>query len=230
MNEEIIIIASKNHPFYERLIGEKFKIFDIDEDDFYTSSEERLGKAEAIFDFTILSRIGKKDLIDLITTIFKGPIFSDLTCYAGESFMNEFSSLSGCFSSAFYQKGEKIEIYGNEDTTTALMINLFAKMKVNIIQVSSPGIGFIYPRVIGQIINEAYFSLEDELACAEDIDRAMKFGVNYPEGPLALAEKIGQEKICLLLDELFFNLKDPRYRASQLLRNKAMSINAQLFE
>lgn len=63
--------------------------------------------------------------------------------------------------------------------------------------------GFISARVVAAIINEAYFSLKEEVSTKEDIDIAMKTGTNYPYGPFEWGEKIGLENILALLSELY---------------------------
>lgn len=72
--------------------------------------------------------------------------------------------------------------------------------------------GFISARVVSAIINEAYFSLEEEISTKEDIDIAMKTGTNYPYGPFEWGDKIGLENILALLSEL--NKEHPRYQPS----------------
>jgi 3-hydroxybutyryl-CoA dehydrogenase len=62
--------------------------------------------------------------------------------------------------------------------------------------------GFITPRVISMIINEAYLSLEEGVANKEAIDTAMKLGTNYPYGPFEWANLIGIDKISALLGRL----------------------------
>lgn len=81
---------------------------------------------------------------------------------------------------------------------------------------------FHLPRILSTIINEAYYSLEDEIASADDIDRAMKYGVNYPEGPFGWSK--GKESyVVRLLDNLFEQTKSERYRASSLLRERSVN-------
>ena len=63
-------------------------------------------------------------------------------------------------------------------------------------------IGFITPRVISMIINEAFIALKEGVSTKEEIDTAMKLGTNYPYGPFEWAEKIGIEKLNRLLKEL----------------------------
>lgn len=75
--------------------------------------------------------------------------------------------------------------------------------------------GFITPRVISMIINEAYLAVEDNVSSREDIDTAMRSGVNYPYGPFEWSRLIGIEKIASLLSKLAE--KESRYMPSGLL-------------
>lgn len=63
-------------------------------------------------------------------------------------------------------------------------------------------VGFITPRIIGMIINEAFIALKEGVSTKEEIDIAMKLGTNYPYGPFEWAEKIGIEKLKSLLKKL----------------------------
>lgn len=82
--------------------------------------------------------------------------------------------------------------------------------------------GFVAPRVISMIINEAYFALEQSVSDVKDIDVALKLGTNYPMGPFEWAEKIGLAKVKMLLDTL--TLESPIYKPSALLNQKASVI------
>ena len=75
--------------------------------------------------------------------------------------------------------------------------------------------GFISPRVISMIINEAYFALEEKVSTKEEIDIAMKLGTNYPFGPFEWSKKIGLKNIAALLTEL--SLTEKRYQPASLL-------------
>jgi 3-hydroxybutyryl-CoA dehydrogenase len=63
-------------------------------------------------------------------------------------------------------------------------------------------IGFITPRVVSMIINEAFISWKEGVSTKDDIDTAMKLGTNYPYGPFEWAEKIGSKRINALLEKL----------------------------
>jgi len=75
--------------------------------------------------------------------------------------------------------------------------------------------GMIAARIISMIINEAYFALGEKVSTKEEIDIAMKLGTNYPYGPFEWSEKIGLQKIYLLLKKL--NEKERRYEIAPLL-------------
>lgn len=63
-------------------------------------------------------------------------------------------------------------------------------------------IGFITPRVVSMIINEAFISLKEGVSTREQIDIAMKLGTNYPYGPFEWSEKIGVGNVKKLLNRL----------------------------
>ena len=80
--------------------------------------------------------------------------------------------------------------------------------------------GFISPRVVSMIINEAYFTLEENVSTKEEIDVAMKLGTNYPYGPFEWGEKIGLQKVYELLALLSNN--NTRYEPAALLKKEAL--------
>ena len=84
--------------------------------------------------------------------------------------------------------------------------------------------GFVTPRVICMIINEAFFALEEELSSKEEIDTAMKLGTAYPYGPFEWGKKIGLSNIVALLKRL--NIENQRYEPAPLLIKEALSGNS----
>ncbi|HMK17870.1 MAG TPA: 3-hydroxyacyl-CoA dehydrogenase family protein [Chitinophagaceae bacterium] len=79
--------------------------------------------------------------------------------------------------------------------------------------------GFISPRVVSMIINEAYFTLEENVSTKGEIDVAMKLGTNYPYGPFEWSEKIVLKNIAALLTEL--SITEKRYQPASLLLKEA---------
>ena len=76
----------------------------------------------------------------------------------------------------------------------------------------------IFMRVLSMLINEAVDALYFSIASREDLDLAMKKGVNYPKGLLQWCDEIGAEKILHLLNELNEEYAEDRYRPSVLLK------------
>ena len=79
--------------------------------------------------------------------------------------------------------------------------------------------GFIVNRIEIPMINEAIGVLADGVASAEDIDTAMKLGVNHPMGPIELADLIGLDICLAVMETLYQDTKDSKYRPHPLLRN-----------
>ena len=78
--------------------------------------------------------------------------------------------------------------------------------------------GFVVNRILIPMINEASFILQEGIASAEDIDTAMKYGANHPMGPLALGDLIGLDVCLAIMDVLYNETGDNKYRASNILR------------
>ncbi|HHV26515.1 3-hydroxybutyryl-CoA dehydrogenase [Anaerosalibacter bizertensis] len=78
--------------------------------------------------------------------------------------------------------------------------------------------GFVVNRILIPMINEAVGILGDGVAKAEDIDQAMQLGANHPIGPLALGDLIGLDVCLAIMDVLYTEFGDSKYRAHPLLR------------
>ena len=78
--------------------------------------------------------------------------------------------------------------------------------------------GFVVNRILIPLVNEGIGILADGVASAEEIDEAMKLGANHPMGPLALGDLIGLD-VCLAIMEVLYNeYGDSKYRPHPLLR------------
>jgi len=78
--------------------------------------------------------------------------------------------------------------------------------------------GFVVNRILIPMINEAVGILADGVASAEDIDNAMKLGANHPLGPLALADLIGNDVNLAIMEILYKETGDSKYRPHALLK------------
>ena len=78
--------------------------------------------------------------------------------------------------------------------------------------------GFIVNRLAVGFMLNAITLLENGIAKKEDIDTAIKLGLNHPMGPLELADLIGNDIVLDMADGIYETLKEPRYIAPNLLR------------
>ena len=80
--------------------------------------------------------------------------------------------------------------------------------------------GFVVNKILIPMINEAADLLYTGVATAEGIDTAMKLGANHPMGPLALGDLVGLDVCQAIMDTIYNETGDPKYRCSLLIRKK----------
>ena len=78
--------------------------------------------------------------------------------------------------------------------------------------------GFVVNRILIPMINEAVGIYADGVASVEGIDTAMKLGANHPMGPLALGDLVGLDICLAIMDVLYNETGDSKYRACPLIR------------
>jgi len=105
----------------------------------------------------------------------------------------------------------------SSDAAAAAAENFFATLAKRTIWVGDAP-GLVLGRIVCQLINEAAFVLGEGVGSADDIDAGMIHGLNYPRGPLGWADEIGLDHVLSVLDGLFDEHREERYRAAPLLR------------
>ena len=104
----------------------------------------------------------------------------------------------------------------SEETKTTILELTAALGKTPVEVAEAPG--FVVNRILIPMINEGVGILADGVADAKGIDTAMKLGANHPMGPLELGDLIGLDVCLAIMDVLYTEYGDPKYRAHTLLR------------
>lgn len=112
---------------------------------------------------------------------------------------------------------EIIKGLATSEETKATIVELSEKLGKTPVEVEEAP-GFVVNRILLPMINEGIGILADGVATAEDIDTAMKLGANHPMGPLALGDLIGLDVCLAILNVLYTEYGDPKYRPHVLLK------------
>jgi 3-hydroxybutyryl-CoA dehydrogenase len=110
---------------------------------------------------------------------------------------------------------EMVRALETSDDTLATAVEVGRRMKKEVVVIKeSPG--FITSRINAMIGNEAFYMLQEGIASAEDIDKAVKMGLNHPMGPFELVDLVGLDTRLHILEYLHKTLGE-KYRPSPLL-------------
>jgi 3-hydroxybutyryl-CoA dehydrogenase len=103
------------------------------------------------------------------------------------------------------------------DETNRVVVELTEKLGKTPVEVNDLA-GFAMSRIFCVMINEAIFCLYEGVGTPQAIDEVMKLGAGHPMGPLQVADLLGLDIVLHIMDVLYDEFKDPKYRACPLLR------------
>jgi 3-hydroxybutyryl-CoA dehydrogenase len=211
------------------------KIFIIGDNDAITSElsgllsvkhevSDAVDSAEIVFEITNYDREIKFNNLNYIEkNNTSAPVVSASLCITLHEQLRSLSNparLMGIGLYPTFSEAGGIEIsntkFTDKDSFSSLM-NVFSELGKEVHHVEDRP-GMVNLRVITLIMNEAYQVLQEGTSNRDDIDTAMKLGTNYPHGPIEWSEMIGLDVVYHVLESMYNNYGDDRYRITPLLR------------
>lgn len=218
----LVVGDHKNQEEITAKFGEKHQIISFD--DLTEITEEAFFKANVVFDYFIAEEPEAQEFYE------QRP---DLTIFTNMA-MSCFGNLG------IYQQPTQNTVFGfnglptfaNRSVLECTIQNDQDKEKLNLIcgklgtdfEIVEDRVGMVTPRIIGMIINEAYYTVQEGTAAREDIDLGMKLGTNYPFGPFEWCEKIGIENVYELLEAIYDDTKEERYKICPKMKNEYLAV------
>ncbi len=177
-------------------------------------TSDSISRADVIFDFLVVEESLKR-YANVEKAIFLNSVFTTLVSIKKKN-LDLLKVFGFCGLPTFFNR-EVLEVSllsvdhrTDLEKTCQLLATDFA--------VVDDRVGLVTPRIICMIINEAYYTVQEGTAARADIDLAMKLGTNYPFGPFEWCKKIGIENVYNLLNTVYHDTHDERYKICALLK------------
>ena len=212
----LVVGDPKNQEEITAKFAEKHRIIPFD--DLTEITKEAFFEADVVFDFFIAEEPEALEFYEQRPDL---NIFTNMA-------MSSFGNLK------IYQQATQNTVYGFNGLRTFINRGVLEctlqkeqdreKLKVlcgklgTDFEVVEDRVGMVTPRIICMIINEAFYTVQEGTAEEKDIDLGMKLGTNYPFGPFEWCEKIGLEKVYELLEAIYDDTKEERYKICPKLK------------
>lgn len=218
----LVVGDPKNQEEITAKFGEKHQIISFD--DLTEITKEAFFEADVVFDFFIAEEPEALEFYE------QRP---DLTIFTNMA--------KSCFGNIeIYQEQTQNTVFGFNGLPTFINRNILEctlqdeieKEKLNLIcgkleteyEIVEDRVGMVTPRIICMIINEAYYTVQEGTTEREDIDLGMKLGTNYPHGPFEWCAKIGIENVYELLEAVYDDTKEERYKICPRLKKDYLAL------
>ncbi len=182
----------------------------------FESIEEN--KPDVIFDFEFADY---PDNYELYQTLENVVVLANTV----KTSLAEFAFIHGPANFQFYGfnglntfvEGPELEVTCLSDEAEPRLNGLLNDLGISFIVVEDR-VGMVTPRIVTMIINEAHYTVQEGTATKKDIDLGMKLGTNYPYGPFEWCDLIGVQQVYEILEALYEDSKEERYKVAPLLK------------
>lgn len=186
----------------------------------HRDAEKFLPSNDLVFDFIIDEEPHEFEIYgDHLTTIFLNTCkisLGELVHLVDRPFTNKFFGFNG-LPTMLNRDMLEVSLWNSQDEGD--LKKICEELKTDF-QLVDDRVGLVTPRVVCMIINEAYYAAQDGTATRADIDMAMKLGTNYPYGPFEWSQRIGIKHVYELIEALYDDTQDERYKICPLLKKE----------
>jgi len=183
-------------------------------------SESHLEKADIIFDFNVEEN--PENLAHYINYPQMAVFLNAVTFNLAEQAVYESKvacNLFGFNGHPTFIERDLLEVSMYNQGDAKVLADVMNNLQLDY-QLVDDRVGMVTPRIIAMIINEAYYTVMEGTATRKDIDLGMKLGTNYPMGPFEWIAKWGITNVYEVLEALYEDTKEERYKICPLLKKE----------
>lgn len=212
----IVVVGSKEQAdlIKEKVKGDHKILFAV------FLSESHLEKAEVVFDFNV--EVNTEYLAQYVSIPKLTVFLNAVTFNLAEKVVSQSNVKCNLFGfnghPTFIERNLlEVSVYKKEDKH--FLEDVMKGLSLDF-ELVDDRVGMVTPRIIAMIINEAYYTVMEGTATREDIDLGMKLGTNYPKGPFEWVRKWGITNVYEVLEALYKDMRDERYKICPLLKKE----------
>ncbi|SFG65537.1 3-hydroxyacyl-CoA dehydrogenase family protein [Pontibacter chinhatensis] len=181
--------------------------------------DEQLKPADVVFDFLLHEQPERLSLYAPEQVVFCNAATVQLAALVKEAALERPCTLIGFNGLPTLFNRPVLEVSVLHDGCTAKLHEVCQALGTDYLLVDDR-VGMVTSRIICMIINEACYTLQEKTAGIHDIDLGMKLGTNYPKGPFEWANQIGVKNVYEVLQAVYEDTKEERYKICPLLKTK----------
>ena len=184
--------------------------------------DEQLEPSDVVFDFLLHEQPERLSYYAPEQVVFCNAATMQLAALVKEANIERPCTLIGFNGLPSLFNRQVLEVSLLHDGCEAKLKEVCSKLGTDYLIVADR-VGMVTPRILCMIINEACYTLQERTAGIKDIDLGMKLGTNYPKGPFEWANQIGIENVYNLLQAVYEDTKEERYKVCPLLKTKYLT-------
>ncbi|AKD02864.1 3-hydroxyacyl-CoA dehydrogenase family protein [Pontibacter korlensis] len=185
----------------------------------HTLLDEQLQPSDIVFDFLLYEQPERLNLYAPEQVVFCNAVTVQLAALVSEADLEQSCTLIGFngLPTLFNRPVLEVSLLRKEDESKLQEVCEVLGTEYLLVE---DRVGMVTPRIICMIINEACYTLQEKTAGIDDINQGMKLGTNYPKGPFEWANQIGVQNVYQVLQAVYEDTKEERYKICPLLKTK----------